>query len=50
MVLLIGLVLFGPGNLPKLGRAMGETVRGVRQGMTAESAEAGSEKETTKLK
>ena len=33
------MVLFGPKNLPKLGKAVGETVKGVREGMDSETKE-----------
>lgn len=32
-ILVVALVIFGPKNLPKLGKAMGETVKSVREGM-----------------
>ncbi len=33
LILLIVLLLFGPKNLPKLGRSLGNTVKGFRKGM-----------------
>ena len=36
VVLIIVLVLFGPKNLPKLGSALGKTVKNVREGMEGE--------------
>lgn len=33
VILLVVLVLFGPKNLPKLGKTLGETVKNVREGM-----------------
>ena len=33
IVLVIALVIFGPKNLPKLGSAVGKTVKNVREGM-----------------
>ena len=33
VILLIVLVIFGPKNLPKLGSALGKTVKSVREGM-----------------
>ena len=33
IVLVIVLLIFGPKNLPKLGSAMGKTVKNVREGM-----------------
>ena len=31
--LLVALIIFGPKNLPKLGSAIGKTVKNVREGM-----------------
>ena len=36
IVLVIVLLIFGPKNLPKLGSAMGKTVKNVREGMEGE--------------
>lgn len=33
VILIVVLVIFGPKNLPKLGSAIGKTVRSVREGM-----------------
>lgn len=33
VILLVVLVLFGPKNLPKLGKTLGETVKNDREGM-----------------
>lgn len=33
VILLVVLVIFGPRNLPKLGSAIGKTVKNVREGM-----------------
>lgn len=33
VILIVALLIFGPKNLPKLGSALGETVRNVREGM-----------------
>lgn len=33
IILFVALLLFGPKNLPKLGEAMGKTVKGIRRGM-----------------
>lgn len=33
VILLVVLVIFGPKNLPKLGSALGKTVKNVREGM-----------------
>ena len=36
VILLVILVIFGPKNLPKLGSALGKTVKNVREGMEDE--------------
>lgn len=36
VILLIALLVFGPKNLPKLGSALGKTVKNVREGMEGE--------------
>ena len=33
LILLVALVIFGPKNLPKLGKSLGQTVKNVREGM-----------------
>ena len=33
VILVVVLVIFGPKNLPKMGAAIGKTVKNVRQGM-----------------
>jgi sec-independent protein translocase protein TatA len=33
IILVVALVIFGPKNLPKLGAALGKTVKGVREGL-----------------
>ncbi len=33
VILIVVLVIFGPKNLPKLGSAIGKTVKNVREGM-----------------
>lgn len=36
VILIIALIIFGPKNLPKLGSALGKTVKNVREGMEDE--------------
>ena len=38
IILIVILVIFGPKNLPKIGSALGKTVKNVREGMDAPSA------------
>ena len=33
VILVVVLVIFGPKNLPKLGKSLGQTVKNVREGM-----------------
>lgn len=40
VILLIVLVIFGPKNLPKLGSALGKTVKSVREGMEEGSGDS----------
>ncbi|MDO4536725.1 MAG: twin-arginine translocase TatA/TatE family subunit [Coriobacteriales bacterium] len=44
VILVIVLVIFGPKNLPKLGSALGKTVKNVREGMEGEEEEEDSSK------
>ena len=39
IVLIIVLVIFGPKNLPKLGKMFGKTINGFKKGMEDEDAE-----------
>jgi sec-independent protein translocase protein TatA len=36
LILVILLVIFGPGKLPQLGSALGETIKSFRKGSTEE--------------
>ena len=40
VILLVVLVIFGPKNLPKLGSALGKTVKNVREGMEDGSSDS----------
>lgn len=40
IILVVVLLIFGPKNLPKLGNALGRTVKGLRDGMGAGKKEA----------
>jgi len=33
IILLVVLIIFGPKNLPKLGKSLGSTVKNIREGM-----------------
>lgn len=39
VILLVVLVIFGPKNLPKIGSALGKTVKNVREGMEGDDDE-----------
>ena len=43
IVLVVVLLIFGPKNLPKLGSALGKTVKNVREGMDGEEDEESTE-------
>ena len=45
IILLIVLVIFGPKNLPKIGSALGKTVKNVREGMEEGSGDSGPSSE-----
>ena len=33
MILIVGLIIFGPKNLPKLGKMFGKTMKGFQEGI-----------------
>ncbi len=39
IILVIVLIIFGPSQLPKLGKSLGQTMRSVKDGMASEDAE-----------
>lgn len=43
VILLVVLVIFGPKNLPKMGAAIGKTVKSVREGMEDDGPETAEE-------
>ena len=42
IILVVVLVIFGPKNLPKIGSALGKTVKNVREGMEGEDEKSDS--------
>ena len=40
VILIVALLIFGPKNLPKLGKALGSTVKNIREGMSEDVEEA----------
>ena len=45
VILIVALLIFGPKNLPKLGKSLGSTVKNIREGMEGDSTEVESESE-----
>ncbi len=45
LIIVVVMLIFGPKNLPKLGKAVGETVKSVREGMDSETKEESKEPE-----
>ena len=39
IILIVALLIFGPKNLPKLGKSLGQTVKNVRDGMEGDEEE-----------
>ena len=50
IILLVVLLIFGPKNLPKLGKALGKSVKNLRKGMDDNLKEAEEEEEAKKKK
>jgi len=38
VILIVALLIFGPKNLPKLGKSLGSTVKNIREGMEGDEA------------
>ncbi len=49
VILLVVLVIFGPKNLPKIGTAIGQTVRNVKEGMEEDGDSASSATATAQV-
>lgn len=49
IILIVVLLIFGPKNLPKLGNAIGRTVKSMRDGMDGGKKKDGATDETTKV-
>ena len=50
IVLIIVLVIFGPKNLPKLGKMFGKTINGFKKGMEDEEGSSDDSEEKTEKK
>ena len=48
IILVILLLIFGPKNLPKLGKVFGKTINGFKKGMEDEEGSDDSEEKTEK--
>lgn len=40
VILIVALLIFGPKNLPKLGKSLGKTVKNIREGMSGDEVPA----------
>ena len=38
VILIVALLIFGPKNLPKIGKSLGSTVKNIREGMEGDEA------------
>ena len=48
IILVVALLIFGPKNLPKLGKMFGRTITGFKKGMEDEEGSDDSEEKTEK--
>ena len=48
IILVVALLIFGPKNLPKLGKMFGKTINGFKKGMEDEEGSDDSEEKTEK--
>ena len=48
IILVVALLIFGPKNLPKLGKMFGKTINGFMKGMEDEDGSDDSEEKTEK--
>lgn len=46
MILIVALIIFGPKNLPKLGKMFGQTMKGFKEGIDDEDEDASKKAET----
>lgn len=47
VILIVALLIFGPKNLPKLGKSLGSTVKNIREGMSGDDDAASKDAEET---
>ena len=43
VILIVALLIFGPKNLPKLGKSLGSTVKNIREGMEGDDSSEAKE-------
>lgn len=46
MILIVVLIIFGPKNLPKLGKMFGQTMKGFKEGIDDDEEDASKKAET----
>ena len=49
VILIVVLLIFGPKNLPKLGKALGSTVKNIREGMSEDDEDEESSKSSDEV-
>ncbi|MBI4488417.1 MAG: twin-arginine translocase TatA/TatE family subunit [Deltaproteobacteria bacterium] len=45
IILIIALVIFGPGKLPQIGSGLGKAIRDFKKGISGEESEEGTKEE-----
>ncbi len=45
VILIVALLIFGPKNLPKLGKSLGKTVKNIREGMSGDDEQQAEQAE-----
>ena len=49
VILVIVLIIFGPGKLPELGSSLGKTIKGFKNAMSDKEEKGGENSETKKI-
>ena len=50
LILVIALVIFGPGKLPGVGKALGESIHGFKKGIAGDDVQEAEVKEVKEVK
>ena len=50
IILVVALLIFGPKNLPKLGKMFGKTINGFKKGMEDDDSDSDDDEEKTEKK